>query len=400
MASDSAQNGTRAVAVYACKPADLLEVVRITCPVESAVALDRSPYLEPLVAEAHEERWCVLLANRRNARFFVGDGGGPEETDRVEDDVHSQHDQGGWSQARYQRGVEKEKDDHLVYVAEVAFSACWASAGRPAAGRRARRAGHDLEQKLHPYLRERIVARLHPRRGEPLGRERARRGECCDRGLAAARRARCARPAGRGAARWTRRGGLAAVLQALNEQRVETLLVGETFRSAGGRDLETGMPYPGDHAARRSGARAVREHPRADDREGDRAVGACDQGALPRRSRPARRDRRGAALPMPAPERLITGRKPVFVSDDALAALAEVPRDRFVPPDLRAEAWENIPLPIGSGQTISQPLVVARMCELLELTGDDTVFDVGTGFGYHAALCGAARPSRVLDRGA
>ena len=54
--------------------------------------------------------------------------------------------------------------------------------------------------------------------------------------------------------------------------------------------------------------------------------------------------------------------------------------------DLQAEAWENIPLPIGSGQTISQPLVVARMCELLELDGSETVLDVGTGSGYHAAL--------------
>src|ERR671917_2771837 len=61
MASDIAQNGTRAVAVYACKPADLLEVVRITRPVDFSVVLDRSPYLEPLAAEAHEERWCVLL---------------------------------------------------------------------------------------------------------------------------------------------------------------------------------------------------------------------------------------------------------------------------------------------------------------------------------------------------
>jgi protein-L-isoaspartate(D-aspartate) O-methyltransferase len=69
-----------------------------------------------------------------------------------------------------------------------------------------------------------------------------------------------------------------------------------------------------------------------------------------------------------------------------LAAVAAVPRDRFVPEELQAEAWENVPLPIGIGQTISQPLVVARMCELLELTGDETVLDVGTGSGYHAAL--------------
>jgi protein-L-isoaspartate(D-aspartate) O-methyltransferase len=87
-----------------------------------------------------------------------------------------------------------------------------------------------------------------------------------------------------------------------------------------------------------------------------------------------------------APERLMqTLRRHVF-DERVLAAMAEVPRERFVPRDLRHDAWENIPLPIGAGQTISQPLVVARMCELLELTGDETVLDVGTGSGYHAAV--------------
>jgi protein-L-isoaspartate(D-aspartate) O-methyltransferase len=87
-----------------------------------------------------------------------------------------------------------------------------------------------------------------------------------------------------------------------------------------------------------------------------------------------------------ASERLLrTLRRHIF-DQRVLAAVAAVPRDVFVPADLQAEAWENIPLPIGSGQTISQPLVVARMCELLELTGSETVLDVGTGSGYHAAL--------------
>jgi protein-L-isoaspartate(D-aspartate) O-methyltransferase len=75
------------------------------------------------------------------------------------------------------------------------------------------------------------------------------------------------------------------------------------------------------------------------------------------------------------------------VADErVLSAVRSVPRDAFVPGDLRAEAWENAPLPIGCGQTIAQPLVVARMCELLELRGDERVLDVGTGSGYHAAL--------------
>ena len=69
-----------------------------------------------------------------------------------------------------------------------------------------------------------------------------------------------------------------------------------------------------------------------------------------------------------------------------LAAIAAVPRDRFVPPELQRRAWANESLPIAEGQTISQPLVVARMCQLLELNGQETVLDVGTGSGYHAAV--------------
>ena len=71
-----------------------------------------------------------------------------------------------------------------------------------------------------------------------------------------------------------------------------------------------------------------------------------------------------------------------------LAAIATVARHRFVPGDLRERAYENVALPIAGGQTISQPLVVARMLELLELTGAERVLDVGTGSGYHAALLG------------
>jgi protein-L-isoaspartate(D-aspartate) O-methyltransferase len=69
-----------------------------------------------------------------------------------------------------------------------------------------------------------------------------------------------------------------------------------------------------------------------------------------------------------------------------LEAIRSVPRDRFVPPELRGDAWENVPLPIGEGQTISQPLVVARMCELLALRPTDRVLDVGTGSGWHAGV--------------
>src|SRR5690349_20344746 len=69
-----------------------------------------------------------------------------------------------------------------------------------------------------------------------------------------------------------------------------------------------------------------------------------------------------------------------------LAAIAAMPRERFVPRSERARAYENIALPIACGQTISQPLVVARMLETLQLRPDDRVLDIGTGSGYHAAL--------------
>jgi len=69
-----------------------------------------------------------------------------------------------------------------------------------------------------------------------------------------------------------------------------------------------------------------------------------------------------------------------------LAAMASVPRERFLPEDLRPYAYDNRPLPIGHGQTISQPLIVVMMTEALRLTGEEKVLEVGTGSGYQAAI--------------
>ena len=69
-----------------------------------------------------------------------------------------------------------------------------------------------------------------------------------------------------------------------------------------------------------------------------------------------------------------------------LAAMERVPRDLFVPEPLRHLAYEDAALPIGSGQTISQPFMVALICEQLALRGDERVLDVGTGSGYQAAV--------------
>lgn len=69
-----------------------------------------------------------------------------------------------------------------------------------------------------------------------------------------------------------------------------------------------------------------------------------------------------------------------------LAAMERVPRELFVSQDQRGRAYDDAALPIGAGQTISQPYMVARICEALALRGNERVLDVGTGSGYQAAV--------------
>jgi protein-L-isoaspartate(D-aspartate) O-methyltransferase len=93
----------------------------------------------------------------------------------------------------------------------------------------------------------------------------------------------------------------------------------------------------------------------------------------------------GLTLPDPRAERLEMVQRQIVargISDAAvLAAMRTVPRHEFVPPELRASAYEDRPLPIGRGQTISQPYIVALMSEMAE-----SVLEIGTGSGYQAAV--------------
>jgi protein-L-isoaspartate(D-aspartate) O-methyltransferase len=75
-----------------------------------------------------------------------------------------------------------------------------------------------------------------------------------------------------------------------------------------------------------------------------------------------------------------------IADDRVLGAMSKVPRHLFVPQALRRVAYEDGAFPIGHGQTISQPYMVARMVEALELTGEERVLDIGTGSGYQAAV--------------
>lgn len=69
-----------------------------------------------------------------------------------------------------------------------------------------------------------------------------------------------------------------------------------------------------------------------------------------------------------------------------MAVMGRIPRHAFVPPEWQAHAYENRPLPIGCGKTISQPFIVALMTDLLEIREDDTVLEIGTGLGYQTAV--------------
>jgi peptide chain release factor subunit 1 len=230
---DIAGEGTRAVAVFACGPAGLLETVRVGRPLESRVVIDDTPFIGPLTRALAGGLWCVLLANRRIARIFTGTPEQLDETDRVQDDVHSQHRQGGWSQARYQRSVEEEVRDHLAHTSAVVFDLFKREGFEHLLIGAPDETVGDLERKLHPYLKERLAghvrvgvedASVDEVRAEAATgideHERRRERELLDRleqGLGAG---------GRAAA------GADDVLGCLEEGRVDILLLAEDFRAS------------------------------------------------------------------------------------------------------------------------------------------------------------------------
>ena len=227
-------DGARGLAVFCSGPADLFEVVKLPERVESAVAIDRGPWVEPLAGIAEREKLCVLLVNRRHARILRGTRKGLEEVEVVHDDVHGQHDQGGWSQLRYQRGIDEEVADHLRNAA----SALYTSFKRERFDRLLIGAPEELapsmEQTLHPEVRARLGGRIavdveHSTPDQVLAAaaERLREADVARERDALAR---LTEGVGRGGAA---AAGLADVLAALNERRVAILLYAEGFRAPG-----------------------------------------------------------------------------------------------------------------------------------------------------------------------
>lgn len=247
--------GARGLAVFCSGSDDLFEVVPLARATEGKIVIARKPYVEPLIRSVDEHRWCVALVSRRSARLFVGPADRISELRRVEDDTHGQHDQGGLSQARYERSVEKEADDHLRRVAELIYRRWkYERFERLALG-----GPIEVVPRLEGMLHDELSSRLISGRVEadveaanedqvrellaPLVEEDERRRERAALDQLAAGVGAGARGA----------GGPGDVVTALNERRVGRLLLEEGFDGHGSRcpscgllSLETSGSCPAD----------------------------------------------------------------------------------------------------------------------------------------------------------
>ena len=216
--------GAHGIALFASEETDLFEALKLPRSVPNRVAIGRSPLVGPLARLARRERWCVTLVNRRDARILRGSPDGLREIQQIHDDVSGQHDQGGWSQARFQRGIEKEKDDHLRDTGEVLMRHFKRQPFEKLIVGGPREVVTDFEQKLHHYLRDRLAGRVevdveHSSPGQVLDAARPLIEE-----LEQSReRAALEKLGERGAC------GLDDVLPPLNERRVELLILDEQF---------------------------------------------------------------------------------------------------------------------------------------------------------------------------
>jgi peptide subunit release factor 1 (eRF1) len=226
-------SGARGVALFASSGIDLFEVLRLGRPIRSEVTIDDSPFIEPLAGMPGGDGYSVLLINRQLARILAGGRDGMREVVSLVDDVHRWHDQGGWSQARFQRGIQKETQDHLKHAGEELFKLFKRGAAQRLIIGCPDEMRGDVEHNLHSYLRERIAGRLEidvKARPAEVAREAA---EIIDRDEQERERHwldRLQSGLGRGDRAVA---GLAATLEALNEQRVEALLVEDGYRDEG-----------------------------------------------------------------------------------------------------------------------------------------------------------------------
>jgi peptide subunit release factor 1 (eRF1) len=225
--------GTRGVAVFSATAADLFEVVRLPYPITSEVVIDDSPFIEPLTGVPGEDGYCVLLINRQVARILIGGAARMREVATIVDDVHRWHDQGGWSQSRYQRGIVKETRDHVKHALDELFKRFQRGiVQRLIIGTPDELRG-EIEKGLHSYLRDRIAGWIDIDMHSTPAQVAKETAPIVERDESERERQwleRLKSEVGRNA-----RGvaGLDDTLAALNERRVEALMIQEGMRTAG-----------------------------------------------------------------------------------------------------------------------------------------------------------------------
>ena len=240
---DTSFKGARSLAVFCSTPDELFEAVKLTRPVEARVVIDRAPYIEPMIAAAQQRRWLVVLINRRSARLLAGSPDTLSEGVRVEDQIHGQHQQGGWSQANYERSVEKDVEDHLRSIAGIVnrrwraerFDRLVLGGPQEIVPRFEELLDHDVRGRAAPGrvdvdLSKATEAQVRAE-VERLVEEDDRRAE-----RDALARLEDALGAGRRAA-----GGSEDTVAALNERRVQTLLLEPRFDGTAGRCPNCGL---------------------------------------------------------------------------------------------------------------------------------------------------------------
>jgi peptide chain release factor subunit 1 len=235
------RGSTRGIALFSCSDAGLWEEIRVVRPVKDRAAVAELPYVMPLEALVETyESFCTVLVDREKARLFLAHMGSIREQSEVFDDVPGRHDQGGWSQARFQRHVDDHVSRHLKHVAEVLLRFFKRHGFDHLILAGPEEAVAEFERVLHDYLAQRVVARISlpvtATTADVLARSleiEERLEEEKERRIVERLRAEAA--AGRQAVL-----GFSGVMEALNDGRVDTLVVPFGLQTRGRRCVECG----------------------------------------------------------------------------------------------------------------------------------------------------------------
>lgn len=234
LSDDEWTSEARSVAIFASIANDLFTVIKLPEPLPPGVFIEDDPYLLPVREIVEQDSWCVALVDRRTARIFIGSPVSLRDYDELDDDVAGQHDQGGWSQARYERSVEEEVEDHLKNVADQLLKLHKSmDFDHVVIGTHDELRPRVLE-RLHPYIAERVAAQIEVDIQMADAAELEEKLKEVQAVREREREDRLLQDLQRGLANDSRAAsGISDVLDSLNQARVETLLVGDGWDRSG-----------------------------------------------------------------------------------------------------------------------------------------------------------------------